>query len=188
MAPDVIDRERVLQAGGPRDAPYGDTGLLDVYAKSGFSAKSLVTVIVKQRHQLTQQFEGLQSKVADRIMAVRDEVQADASLQRKVKASQEAARAMPTLLMMRELLGSLLLDPAKIIRPNDAIDFLHAVVPVAYCDFALLDSQWKHRVSVVAQRFNEQALQVRIAQVFSDRADDIAQFFEALETYSGAAR
>jgi hypothetical protein len=194
LAPAVADRERAMQEGGRRDAPYGDTQLFGVFAHSGtkslsgFSAESLVTVIVQQRQRLEQDFDSLRSTIAMRITTLRDELNADASLQRMVKASQEAAQAMPTLLMMRELLGSLLLDPAKIVGPNDATDFLHAVVPVAYCDFALLDSQWKHRVAVVAKRFSDQDLSVRVAQVFCDRPDDITQFFTALETYSGAVR
>lgn len=190
VAPTVAERERALQSGGPRDAPYGDTELLGVYAASGknslsgFSAKELIRVIVQQRHRLRQQFQDFQSNIAAQMTVFREEVMVDAELQKRIKGSQAAACAMPALLMMREVLGNIMLDPAKKITPNDAIDFMHTVVPVAYCDFALLDAQWKHRVSSVVRRFREQNLQVRVARVFGGTPEDLEALFEAVRMFN----
>jgi len=47
------------------------------------------------------------------------------------------------------------------------MDFFHAVVPVAYCDYALLDTHWAAQVARARSRFKRTSVNVPLATVFS---------------------
>ena len=69
----------------------------------------------------------------------------------------------------------------KITRKH-AIDLLHAVVPVAYCDFVLLDKNWRTQVEHARTRFNKAGLSVPIARIFSEQENGIERFLYELES------
>jgi len=75
-----------------------------------------------------------------------------------------------TRYIARELLGSLLLDKSIQVDRNHAIDVCHAVVPVAYCDFVLLEAHWATQVERARKRIQEGGLSFPMAKVYSERA------------------
>ena len=176
---DVIDRERVMLQGGSRNAPYGDVSLLSVFAHNRpdtprpFTAKSLVTSIVNNRDRLAPGLDQFKDTVVTRIQLMRDQMYADKSLAKRIKGSQKSAQAQRTWLFMRELIGTVLSDRSKILTPQDAMDLFHSVVPIAYCDFVLLDSQWTHRVEVIRKRLVEHNIAMQPAVVFSKKRNGI---------------
>ncbi len=62
------------------------------------------------------------------------------------------------------------------IDENDAIDFLHATVPIAYSDFVLLDRHWADLAGKLKLPFD-------YVRVYSPK--DIEKFLENLEQWSG---
>jgi hypothetical protein len=82
---------------------------------------------------------------------------------------------------VRELVGSLLLDRDRVITSNDAMDLMHAAVPIAYCDFVLLDSKWQHRVAIIRDRLLEHSIPLKPAEVFSGKRGDLERFLDRLE-------
>jgi hypothetical protein len=75
-----------------------------------------------------------------------------------------------TAVVMRELVGGLIRDNKAPITPNDAMDFFHAVVPVTYCDFILLDGRWRDQVDRLRARLARTAVSLPVATAFSGAA------------------
>jgi hypothetical protein len=57
-----------------------------------------------------------------------------------------------TRFLLRELLGFFVKNTTKRLTRNDAADFFHAIVPLAYCDYVLLDGYWATQASIAAHR------------------------------------
>jgi len=64
-------------------------------------------------------------------------------------------------------------------KPNDGVDFMHAIVSAAYGDFVLLDKHWKARVSKVAPPRSYPWLYYRF------ELDDFLEAFEKCEVQTG---
>jgi hypothetical protein len=79
------------------------------------------------------------------------------------------------------MLRTLLVNKQMKITPNHAIDLLHAVVPVAYCNIVLLDKHWESQVERVRQRFVAARMRVPMAKVFSARSNGIDCFLRTPE-------
>lgn len=184
----VIDREKEVLEGKTTQAPYGDTEFLSAFSQihpdtpRAFTAKSLVTSVVKYRDRLAPGHTNLTNTIVGRFLKMREEMLADRQLENRIKGPQKAAQSQPTLLVLRELLGNLLRDTSKIPTHNDAMDFLHTIVPVTYCDFTLLDSQWEHRVGVIRERLSKHDVNIKLATVFSEKRGGIKRFLEHLES------
>jgi hypothetical protein len=76
----------------------------------------------------------------------------------------------------RSLAATFFPDLRREITLNDAIDFLHAVVPVTFCDAVLLDGATHDLV----ERARRQYPGVRMAATFSGRGDGIKRFLAHL--------
>jgi hypothetical protein len=87
-----------------------------------------------------------------------------------------------TRLLLRELLGFFVKSTTKKLTRNDAADFFHAIVPVAYCDCVLLDGHWATQASVAAHPLYQAGQIETIAQAFSQRQNGLLKFFDALES------
>src|SRR5262249_22226799 len=87
-----------------------------------------------------------------------------------------------TRFLLYEFLRALLIDTKTKLTRNYVTDLFHAVVPVAYCDFVLLDSHWKTKVEQVYKRLNKVGLSIPSARVFSGKANEIHRFLSVLES------
>lgn len=189
QALDVIKREREMLQGGSRAAPYGDVLLLSVFAANlpntprPFTARNLVTVIVKQRDQLQESLARLNDTIVSRTQLMSEQMLVDKQFEKTVKGSQESAKNQRTWFFLRELLGSILREHNKVLTPNDAMDLFHAIVPIAYCDLVLLDAQWEHRVKVISERLILHNIGIKPADVFSKKLGGLEHFFERLENF-----
>ena len=70
-------------------------------------------------------------------------------------------------------------DLKRAITPNDAIDFLHAAIPVTYCDVVLLDGATADLVERARRKLNGTG--IRMATVFPGRRDGVERFLALLE-------
>lgn len=87
-----------------------------------------------------------------------------------------------TRYILRELVRPMLLDQAAKVTRNHAIDLLHSVVPVAYCEMVLLDKHWQTQVERMRARFVKATMSFPVAQVFSRKTNGIDQFLSLLES------
>ena len=80
------------------------------------------------------------------------------------------------------MLRTLLVDKGTKMTRNQAIDLIHVVVPVAYCDFVLLDKHWETQVGRVRSRLNKADMSVPVGKVFSGKANGVDRFLCELES------
>ena len=69
---------------------------------------------------------------------------------------------------------------------NDGVDFFHAVVPAAYCDFIVLDKAWCTRVKQAAKAMEKALIEAPIAMTYS--VSDFDTFLADLERYEARPR
>jgi hypothetical protein len=184
---DVMERERAMLNGGSRDAPYGDVSLLDAFSKMvpdtprPFTARDLVTVIVRRRDELQDGLNNLTRTIIDKTQIMRKQMSADKQFEKAVRGSHKIAEPQRTWLFLREMVARLLIDRKNGMTANDAMDLFHAIVPIGYCDFVLLDAGWADRVRVIGERLMRHNIQAKPAKIFSKKSGGLVHFIECLE-------
>jgi len=92
----------------------------------------------------------------------------------------EAIRATTrTRAIVRTLAATFFPDLKRIITPNDAIDFLHAAIPVTYCDVVLLDGSTADLVERARRKL--ETTDIGMATVFPGRGDGVERVLAFLE-------
>ena len=182
----VIQREDELLAGEPPSAPHADPDFLREFAHakpmslSSFTARDLFRAV--QDGPLRKRFENLANSIVGRVQALRYELDRNSDFRSTVGHLPSGPQIQRgTRFIFREMLRTLLVNKQMKITPNHAIDLLHAVVPVAYCNIVLLDKHWETQVERVRQRFAAARMRVPMAKVFSGRSNGIDCFLRALE-------
>lgn len=184
----VIRREDELLAGGPSALPHADLEFLKAFSSlrptslNLFTARDVFQVI--QASQLAKKsFDDLADTVVGRIAALRGETDINPKFKSVVRRLPSGPRIpRGTRFLLREMLGALLVDKGTKMTRNQAIDLIHAVVPVAYCDFVLLDKHWETQVDRVRSRLNEANMSVPVGKVFSGKANGVDRFLCELES------
>lgn len=182
----VIECEDQLLAGGPHIPPHGDQDFLKALvmlkprAVALFTAHDLFNAMQKQ--ELAQRPNRMADTFVSRLETMRNEMQVDSAF--RVALGRQATTApiqRGTRFILRELVRALILDKGTKITHNYALDFFHAVVPVAYCDFVLLDGYWETQVDRVRSRFQVSDFPVPMATVYSRRRAGLERFIRQLE-------
>jgi hypothetical protein len=106
------------------------------------------------------------------------------SYRRKAKAARPDDGRTRQQIISGELLRELILDTNAPITANEALDLMHAVDAVDYCDLVVLDKTWERRVNALHQRIAGAGIAMPIARSFSMRNGGIGKFLNALEGWS----
>ena len=181
----VISREDDLLAGGPRRPPHADGDFLRLLARinprtvAPLSARGLFRGLhdpeVDQRHT------ALPDAFIRSVEQLRLDAANDPSLARAVRADPKGPPLQAgTRFILRELVRPLVVDKGKQVTRNDAMDFFHAVVPLAYCDYVLLDKHWAAQVGHARFRFDETSMSVPMAAIFSRGPTGVKQLLHEL--------
>jgi len=186
----VISREDAYRSGSP--APHSNDTLLEqvvcghpvsptsVYP---FSAHNLF--LYSQDPEFAKKYDELSDTAINRIEAMREELSVDASFESLVRRIPTGPTVEAgTRYVLRELLRGMLLNRRMTITRNHAIDLFHAVVPVSYCNFVLLDRNWETQVAQMRARVSRSQLSFPIAEVFSRKANGLTRFLDKIETFS----
>jgi hypothetical protein len=107
---------------------------------------------------------------------------------RKAKAARPDDGRTRRQIISGELLRELVLDINAPITKNEALDLMHAVDAVDYCDLVLLDKTWERRANALHLRITEANIDMPIAQCFSMRNSGIERFLDALERWPESSR
>jgi hypothetical protein len=184
---DVIEMEDALIAGGHPIPPHGDFDFLEAFAHlkpkslNSFTSENLFVAV--QKSSLSTSLDSLADTIIERVEFLRHSLDVDDYFRSAVKrlpGSSNIQRGTRTI--VRELIRSLLVDRNTKITRNHAIDLLHAVVPVAYCDIVLLDKHWETQVDRARSRLEQARISSPIAKVFSMKNDGINRFLYELES------
>ncbi len=185
----VIDREAEVRAGGPLlAAPHSDGKLLKEFFLQSkpvppkvFTARDLFTW--PQDQELVQRMDEFKHTFCGRVQMLRGALKDGSQFGRDVERSPRVPEGQRgTAVILRELLRPLIVDNKKTISGNDAIDLLHAVVPIAYCNWVLLDKYWETQINSVRSRFRRTGISVPIANVFSGKPNGVERFICELES------
>lgn len=185
----VIRREDEILSGRTKAliAPHADVGFLSTFAHlkpdspTAFTVRELFRTV--QGDQLQPDFDRLADTVAERIQVLRnkyDQKQEFRSAVARLPSGPMIQRG--TRYILRELARGFLVDRGMKVSRNHAIDFMHVVVPLSYCEFVLLDKHWEAQVKLVRSRLSKTALEVPLARVYSEKSDGIERFFGDFES------
>ncbi len=142
-----------------------------------FSVKMLFTEVATNRNCLEPKFNAMNRRVAARLSELRN----DPNFVEEAGKSKPDESIPRTLLVMREILRNLFLDPNTPITENDAADIQHAILSTAYCDYVLLDGRWEHMIQQMKQRILKLKQSITVARCFSERRNGLENFLLALE-------
>jgi len=147
------------------DKPFTATGLFEPLFDAG----------------LAQTKDRLAAITQGRLEFLRQEYHRDPRLAEAVKRAEQAEALATTTrvrAVVRTLAGTFFPDPKRPIRPNDAIDFLHAAIPINFCDVVLLDGGMRDLVERARVRFKNTG--IKLATVFSgqDGVDCVLDYLE----------
>lgn len=124
---------------------------------------------------------------AKRIAALRDQFKNEINLQKAYgRPISHVPGQRATRTLQREIITGLLKNGTSRFSENDGIDLLHTIVPVAYCEFALLDRYWNDQVQRVRRRFDKISPSIPLAQTFSKAG--LEKFFVEMEKRPPAYR
>jgi hypothetical protein len=62
------------------------------------------------------------------------------------------------------------------------MDISHAIVPVAYCEYVLLDNYWATQVGLAQKRIRDGGGLFPMAKVFSEKECGLEKFLQELES------
>lgn len=155
-------------------------GELSLKAGSAFSLKGIAELAYTHRVPINAL---MRSNSRDVIAALTKE-RAEADFVRKARNVPLDSRRPRSLLIMGELIRGFVLDPNAGMSENDAIDLIHAVMPLNCCDYVLLDAPWVERVKKMKGRLAKSKLAgMPIAKCFSQRAGGVDAFLADLEQF-----
>ena len=102
------------------------------------------------------QFDELANAIVEQITLNWLEINNNLDFNRKIrKISSEPKIQCGTRYIFRELVRSFFINQRLNIKKNHAIDLLHSVVPIAYCDYVLLDKYWVTQIHQMRNRFDK---------------------------------
>src|SRR5262249_23522533 len=181
----VQRREDELLRGGPPRPPHEDRELfttlfrLKPQSVSVFTARMLFDGV---RSGIGRQANELADTIVQQVAKLRIEQESDAAFQATLKRPPNFHKMQrATRLILKELLRGLVLDRSTSLSRNHALDFLHAVVPVAYCDFVMLDKYWEEQVRRMRERLARASIDIPLAQVISKRSGGLECLVRSLE-------
>jgi hypothetical protein len=187
---DVIAREASVIQGGELIPPHADQEFLKIIATikpqtpKPFTARGIFSVVIQHKDKLSAGFDRLAEKGVEKLELLRTELNSDTSFQ---SALRRPPRRPPnnvwTKLILQELLRGLLVDKTTVISTNHAIDFMHAVVPISYCDFVLLDGYWEELAGRAKKRIIDANITISFAKVFSEKKSGVDKFFAELSKW-----
>lgn len=174
---DVVNRENTGGFGACGDMQMFEhfgRPLLDDFQQ--WRAIRLFDILNGKKEQYRAAFEEIERKVLATLNGY-------AGLDRRTvrEALEESARRpRATLGLARALVDEIFRDKRRALDQGDASDILHTVVPCAYCDYVLIDSEWRGYVERVRPRLTGGQ---HVATVFSRREDGVRRFLDALRAY-----
>jgi hypothetical protein len=193
----VIGREDRLLTSGAPVSPHEDADFLRTFIGLKRTSQSPLTAqglfrSMQQDSQRGQYVDAYVSAIADgintlrrRYAAVKKTTNLDSFLNccgfgRPSVTGLQIGRA--TRFIFYELFRAPFVDMRKRISRNDVMDLFQAIVPVAYCDFVLLDNYWKTQVERALTRIKKVVPSAPIARVFSGKANGIDRFLCEVES------
>lgn len=184
---DVIEAERLVYAGQSTEPPHADMKLLGMMMtelrSAGIAPYTCRGMLTDVSGESSESMRQMMEAFVQTTLALRERYLNDREFKALVERSHRSPEFRGTAIVLRELIAGLMRNRHLPLEPNDAMDFAHAVVPVAYCDYVLLDGVWRDQVDRLRTRLRRLKIDFPLAQVFSGR-DALKQLIDALTDVS----
>jgi len=184
----VIQSENEVLQGDRAHSEWGHLALVKCFvirqgtqSLNPLTAKDLFSNL--QAPRILHGLDKLGDQFVSRIENLRKHYAEDSEFAKAVRKLPKGSALLPaTRFLLGELLGFFVKSTTKRLTRNDAADFFHTIVPLAYCDYVLLDGHWATQASVAAHRLYRSGQIETIAQAISQRQNGLLKFFDALES------
>lgn len=162
--------------------PHDDRAFLENFVKTPRPGMRLISAegyfSILRDTGVPSNFLDLASSTARSVQVLADAYATDPSFRKQV--NRKYRRKPGAKLVLQELIRTYLIDGRSRFDSHDAIDLMHASVPIAYCDFVVLDGAWKHRANQVRSRLEQGTGSLPAAEVFSANDAGLNEFLAAL--------
>jgi hypothetical protein len=182
---DVLARERNEANNATRFWPTADLPQLKLFGERSHAVGRSFTMygFAQMAYEHRTPINGLMSDMARKMTAAVEKARSDPDYVRKARDAPLNDSRPRTLLIMGELLRGFILDSNSLMSQNDAVDLVHAAMPLNCCDYVLLDGPWTERVAKLKLRLAKSPMVMPIAKCFSRRNDGINEFLTDLENF-----
>jgi hypothetical protein len=134
---------------------------------------------------LVQRGDALADTWVNRVVSLRSQYATDRAFRDSVRtAPRSASIPWATRFIVRELVAGLLINRGTNLTRNDAFDWFHTVVPLAYCHAALLDGHWARQAEIATEKLRAAGSTAPLASVFSGRDNGVERFLRHVEGHS----
>jgi len=188
--PDAARTERGKTDPSVRSLPPADHRNMDYFSRRWAQAqafpetfKGIFQVVHENRDKMVETLDEVASKL---VVSLGMHRQLE-PYRRRAKAARPDDGRTRQQIISGELLRELVLDTQAPITANEALDLMHAVDAVDYCDLVLLDKAWERRVNALHQRIADAGITMPVARCFSMRNGGIEQFLDAIERWPKSA-
>lgn len=184
--PDVGKERRGETDLARRSLPRADERNMDYFSRRWAKEQSLpetfrgmFQLVHDRREEMTATLDDIASKVVASLTHHRE---LD-TYRRNAKAARPDDGRTRQQVISGDLLRELVLDTNASISNNDALDLMHAVDAVDYCDLMLLDKAWERRVNALRQRIAQARVNMPVAACFSKSNDGVGRFLDSIERW-----
>jgi len=127
-------------------------------------------------------------KTAEEIADSFIKYKADQTFVKKSLQSRPDLERPKTYVIMGELMRDITINTNQSIKINDVIDLQHAILPICYCDYVLLDGAWEQRVKNMHNRIAKQNINLKTAKCFSKKNNGIHNFLADLDNFENSSQ
>jgi hypothetical protein len=182
---EVMARERKEPSNATRFWPTANLAQLKLFAERSQAAGQAFTIrgFAQMAYEHRTPINELMRSNARQIVEAIEKARGDPDYVRKARDAPLDDRRPRTTLIMGELLRGFVLDSNSPVTENDAVDLVHAAMPLNCCDYVLLDGAWAERVAKMKLRLGKSPMVMPIAKCFSRRNDGISAFLMDLESF-----
>jgi hypothetical protein len=191
----VCKREFDVMTGNTKESPAGDPGLLAEFAAAASNSNMRQTVIAwframyRARKSLRADRDGMAQAFFLGIEGLRARIAQEPGVAKDMRQPvRNADRPRSTFALLRVLIAQMEADRSLPKTSNNAIDFLHCVVPAAYCRYVLVDAQWFARLNQAKEQMDVGGITASVAMPYTKRNNGVDAFLTALESFRGSAR
>lgn len=183
------DEERIKRGEtdlATRSLPRADERNIDYFSRRWAKQQSLpetfrgmFQLVHEHPNQTNAVLDDMAPKLAATLMRLREQD----VFRSNAKAARPDGMRTRKQIIGGDLLRELVLDPNAPISNNEALDVMHALDAVDYCDLVLLDKAWERRVNALHQRIADAEITMPVARCYSKSKGGIERFLEALEQW-----
>jgi hypothetical protein len=187
---EVLARERNESSNATRFWPTANLAQLKFFGErseargQAFTMRGFAQMAYEHRAPISE----LMANNARLMIEAVEKARGDSGYVRKARDAPLDDSRPRTTLIMGELLRGFMLDSHAPMTQNDAVDLLHAAMPLNSCDYVLLDGPWVERVVKMKLRLAKSTMLMPIAKCFSCRNDGVNAFLFDLEHFDPASQ